>query len=114
MVETGYVPDAGDIVWLALEPSAGHEQSGRRPALVLSPRIYNARAGLCLLCPITRQKKGYTFEVALPDDCAITGVVLADQVRSVDWSAREVTFAVRAPEPVCNAVRVRATRLIVA
>ena len=83
-----YVPDRGDVVWLSFDPQAGHEQAGRRPALVLSPAAYNGKVGLALLCPITSQIKGYPFEVRLPSDLAVTGVVLADQVKSLDWRAR--------------------------
>ena len=80
-----YVPRRGDLVWLNFSPQAGHEQRGHRPALVLSPRRYNERAGLALLCPITSRVRGYPFEVALPDTLETEGVVLADQVRSLDW-----------------------------
>jgi mRNA interferase MazF len=85
----GYVPERGDVIWISLDPQAGHEQRGRRPALVVSPRAYNGRVGLALLCPITSQVKGYPFEVALPDGLPVTGVVLADQVKSLDWMARQ-------------------------
>jgi len=85
----GYVPRRGDVIWISLDPQAGHEQRGRRPALVLSPGAYNRRVGLALFCPITSQVKGYPFEVALPDGLAVTGVVLADQVKSLDWRARQ-------------------------
>jgi mRNA interferase MazF len=83
-----YVPARGDAVWITLEPQAGHEQRGRRPALVLSPAAYNRKVGLALVCPITSQVKGYPFEVPLPDELPVTGVVLADQVKSLDWTAR--------------------------
>ena len=84
----GFVPERGDVIWITLDPQAGHEQQGRRPALVLSPAAYNGRVGLALLCPITSQVKGYPFEVALPEGAPITGVVLSDQVKSLDWRAR--------------------------
>jgi mRNA interferase MazF len=96
----GYVPQRGDAVWITLDPQAGHEQAGRRPALVLSPAAYNGRVGLALLCPITGQVKGYPFEVALPEGLAATGVVLADQVKSLDWKARKATRICEVPEPV--------------
>jgi mRNA interferase MazF len=83
-----YVPERGDIVWLQFDPQAGHEQAGKRPALVLSPSAYNGRVGLAVLCPITSQQKGYPFEVALPGNLRIRGVVLADQVKSLDWRFR--------------------------
>lgn len=78
-------------------PQAGHEQAGRRPALVVSPVEYNARVGLALMCPITTRVKGYPFEVALPDGLGISGVVLADQVKSLDWRARQAEVAATAP-----------------
>jgi mRNA interferase MazF len=89
--KSGYVPERGDAVWITLDPQAGHEQAGRRPALVLSPSAYNGRVGLALLCPITSQVKGYPFEVPLPGRFLVKGVVGADQVKSLDWSARQAT-----------------------
>lgn len=82
------MPDTGDLVWLAFDPQAGREQAGRRPALVLSPKVYNAKAGLALVCPLTNQAKGYPFEVAIPAGAGVTGVVLSDHLKSVDWRAR--------------------------
>ena len=84
-----YVPESGQAVWLTLDPQAGHEQSGRRPAVVLSPREYNRRTGLAIMCPVTSQLKGYPFEVVLPENTAVSGAVLADQVQSLDWRARK-------------------------
>lgn len=92
-----YVPERGDVVWISLNPQAGHEQAGRRPAVVVSPRSYNGKVGLGLFCPITSQVKGYPFEVALPGGLPVKGVVLADQVKSLDWRARETKFAARLP-----------------
>jgi mRNA interferase MazF len=92
-----YVPRRGDLVWLSFTPQAGHEQAGRRPALVVSPSSYNSRVGLALLCPVTSRRKGYPFEVAVPDGLPVTGVVLADQVKSLDWRARRAEFAGRLP-----------------
>ena len=91
-------PDRGDLVWITFTPQAGHEQAGRRPAVVLSPRRYNARAGLSLCCPVTNRSKGYPFEVPLPEGLGIEGVVLADHVKSLDWRARQVERAGRVPE----------------
>jgi mRNA interferase MazF len=90
-------PDRGDIVWIDFDPQAGHEQGGRRPALIVSPRSYNRKVGLALLCPITSQRKGYPFETPLPKNLKVTGVVLADQVKSVDWHARRAEFCCKAP-----------------
>lgn len=84
-----YIPDLGDAVWLTFEPHAGHEQAGRRPAVVVSPRRYNGRSGLALFCPVTSRIKGYPFEVLLPPELPIEGAVLSDQVRSLDWRARK-------------------------
>jgi len=84
-----YVPDRGDIVWLQFNPQAGHEQAGHRPALVLSPATYNRASGLMLCCPMTSHKKGYPFEVVVSHDPHRTSVVLADQVKSLDWNTRK-------------------------
>ncbi len=87
-----YVPDRGDVIWLTFDPQEGHEQAGRRPALILSPVSYNSKVGLALLCPITKQQKGYPFEVALPTGFAITGVVLSDQIKSLDLAGTASGF----------------------
>lgn len=84
-----FVPDRGDIVWLQFNPQAGHEQSGRRQALVISPKVYNKRVGLALFCPITSNIKGYPFEVTLPAGSKVEGAVLSDQIKSLDWRVRE-------------------------
>jgi mRNA interferase MazF len=92
-----YVPERGDAVWLVFSPQAGHEQAGHRPAIVLSPTNYNSRVGLAILCPITTQIKGYPFEVVLPAGLAVTGAILSDQVKSLNWRARNATFICRLP-----------------
>ena len=92
-----YIPARGDLVWLQFTPQAGHEQAGHRPAVALSPRSYNQKTGLALFCPVTSQIKGYPFEVKLPDGLPIKGVVLCDQVKSLDWSARRARLAARLP-----------------
>ena len=98
MVRTdSYIPRRGDVVWISLNPQAGHEQAGRRPAVILSPHAYNAKVGLALLCPITSQAKGYPFEVAVPAGLPISGVVLSDHVRSLDWRARKAEWAFTLP-----------------
>ncbi len=96
----GYIPNRGDAVWITLDPQAGHEQAGRRPALVLSPAAYNGRVSLALLCPITNQVKGYPFEVNVPAGLRVGGVVLADQVKSLDWQARKAARICAIPEEV--------------
>ena len=88
----GYIPERGDTIWITLNQQAGHEQAGRRPAVVLSPALYNGRVGLVICCPITNQIKGYPFEVVLPSGLAVTGAVLSDQVKSLDWRVRNATF----------------------
>jgi mRNA interferase MazF len=95
-----YVPRRGDVVWIALIPQSGHEQSGRRPAVVLSPEAYNFRVGLALFCPVTSQVKGYPWEVRIPEGFAASGVVLADQVRSLDWRTRTAALICTLPEPI--------------
>ena len=95
-----YVPERGHTVWLTFNPQAGHEQAGRRPALVLSPEAYNRKVGLALLCPITKQAKGYPFEVAIPEGFDVTGVILSDQIKSLDWQARRAEFIARLPDDV--------------
>ena len=92
-----YIPARGDFVWLQFTPQAGHEQARHRPAVALSPRSYNQKSGLALFCPVTSQIKGYPFEVQLPDGLPIKGVVLCDQVKSLDWSARRARLAARLP-----------------
>ncbi len=87
-----YVPKRGDLLWLDFTPHSGHEQAGRRPALVLSPRFYNRKTDLMLCCPITSQVKGYPFEVSV-SSTTISGVILADQIKSVDWVARRARYA---------------------
>jgi len=94
----GYVPDRGDAVWLSFDPQAGHEQSGRRPAVVLSPRAYNRVTGLAILCPVTSQIKGYPFEVIIPGGLSLAGAVLSDQVRSLDWRARKAARICSLPD----------------
>ena len=87
-----YVPQRGDVVWIDLDPSRGAEIKKTRPALVISPLSYNRKVGLALLCPITSHEKGYPFEVELPSKAEIKGVILADQVKSLDWKIRNVRF----------------------
>jgi mRNA interferase MazF len=99
-------------VWLYFDPQAGREQAGRRPAVVLSPRAYNAKSQLAVVCPITSRKKGYAFEVDIPAGHAVVGVVLADQVKSVDWQVRRASFIGAMPGPVVDQVKVMVNQLI--
>lgn len=107
-----FVPDRGDVIWIEMNPQAGHEQAGRRPALVLSPAAYNGKTGLALLCPITNQVKGYPFEVELAMEANVTGVILSDQVRSLDWRARNAAPQGRVPSRVVEDVVARLSTLL--
>jgi len=107
-----YLPQRGDIVWLTFDPQAGHEQAGRRPAVILSPAEYNGKVGLALLCPITSRTKGYPFEVKLPVTAPISGVILADQVKSLDWRARNAEYVYRMPEEVMREVQGKLATLL--
>lgn len=96
---TAYIPDRGDIVWLSFDPQAGHEQMKRRPAIIISPMVYNAaKFRLALVCPITHAIKGYPFEVLLPKGMQIKGAILSDQLKSLDWEAREADFIEKVPQ----------------
>ncbi|MBW2605087.1 MAG: endoribonuclease MazF [Deltaproteobacteria bacterium] len=95
-----YVPRRGDVVWIDMHPQAGHEQAGRHPAIVLSPRSYNGKVGLALFCPITNQIKGYPFEIIIPSGLKVTGAILSDQVKSLDWKIRNTEFCDKVPEAV--------------
>jgi mRNA interferase MazF len=107
-----YVPERGDAVWITMDPQAGHEQAGRRPAVVLSPVSYNRKVGLALMCPITSQVKGYPFEVGFPSGSAIRGVALADQLKSLDWQARRVEKICRVPANVLDQIVKRVNLLM--
>jgi mRNA interferase MazF len=107
-----FVPERGDAVWVTLDPQAGHEPAGRRPALVLSPSAYNGRVGLALLCPVTSQVKGYPFEVALPEGLPLSGVVLSDEVKSLDWRARKARRICAVPAEVVAQVLERLNALL--
>jgi mRNA interferase MazF len=99
-----YVPGRGDAIWIDFNPQAGHEQAGRRAAIVLSPQSYNGKVGLCLLCPIMNQVKGYPFEVLIPSGSGLTGVVLSDQAKSLDWRVRDAEFITQLPKTVSDEV----------
>ncbi len=107
-----YTPRRGDVVWLSFNPQAGHEQAGRRPAMVLSPEAYNAKVGLVLVCPVTGQVKGYPFEVAIPDNERVSGVVLADQVKSLDWRARQAELIMSLPAHTVEKVLAKLSTLL--
>jgi mRNA interferase MazF len=105
VVTAEYVPGIGDLVWLSSSPQAGREQAGRRPAVVLSPRVYNQNAGLAIVCPITSKVKGYPFEVPMPAGARIQGVILADHLKCLDWRERQAEKAGKIPAPVLQQVR---------
>jgi mRNA interferase MazF len=107
-----YVPDRGDIVRLSFDPQAGREQAGHRPGLVLSPRLYNGKVGLAVICPITNSAKGYPFEVAIPSGLEVTGVILSDHVKSLDWRARQAQFAGKLPAAVVAEVMAKLQTLV--
>ena len=111
-MKAAFVPDVGDFVWLSFDPQAGREQAGRRPALVLSPKIYNAKSGLVLACPVTNQVKGYPFEVAVPAGGGASGVILADHLKSIDWKARQAEPLGRCTDDVLDEVRARLAPLL--
>lgn len=106
-MSAAYIPDRGDLVWLQFTPQTGSEQAGRRPALIISPRAYNGKVGLALVCPITSRVKGYPFEVLLPEGSGVVGVVLADQIKSLDWRARTAKLIDRASSDVLDMVTAR-------
>lgn len=99
-----YIPERGDAIWLDFDPQAGHEQAGRRPALVLSPAAYNRKVGLAIVCPITTQVKSYPFEVPIPPGLKVSGCVLADQVKNLDWKARRATKFAKLPSEATDEV----------
>jgi len=107
-----YAPDRGDIVWLEFNPQAGHEQAGYRPALVVSPKAYNQKVGLALFCPITSNVKGYPFEVLLPDKHKISGAILSDQIKSLDWRVRKARRIATLPKDVLEKVLAKIITLV--
>ena len=107
-----YIPAQGDVVWIDFDPQAGHEQSGRRPALVLSRMSYNQRANLIVLCPLTRQVKGYIFEVLVPPGHPVVGAILADQVKNMDWTVRDTKYICTLPVLVVEQVVTKIVGLI--
>lgn len=109
---TRYAPRRGGIVWLSFTPQEGHEQAGRCPALVVSPRAYNAKVGLAVFCPITSQVKGYPFEVEIPPRLQVSGAVLSDQIRSLDWRARHAQLICRLPAPALAEVMQKMAALL--
>ena len=109
-----YVPERGDVVWVSLNPQAGHEQAGRRPAVIVSPASYNGKTGLALLCPITSHVKAYPFEVRLPEGLPVSGVILSDQVKSLDWHARNAELLCTLQDEIVTELLQKLTTLVAA
>lgn len=107
-----YVPDRGHVVWLTLDPTLGHEQAGRRPVVVLSPALYNKKSGLVLVAPVTSKAKSYPFEVPVPPGLPVTGVILADHVRSLDWSLRQAVLLCSLPTATVDETLARTRTLL--
>jgi len=107
-----YIPERGDIVWLEFNPQAGYEQAGHRPALVVSPKAYNEKVGLALFCPVTSNVKGYPFEVVLPEKHEVSGAILSDQIKSLDWRVRKARRMACAPQNVLEEVLAKILTLI--
>ena len=108
-----YVPQRGDIIWITLHPQAGHEQAGRRPAVVLSPESYNKKTGMAILCPVTNQIKGYPFEVLLPEGLPVTGAILSDQAKNLDWRIRKAELICSLPDGSMDEVLEKLNTLLV-
>jgi len=107
-----FIPDCGDIVWLTFNPQSGHEQAGHRPAFIVSPDNYNRKVGLAICCPVTNQIKGYPFEIILPQGSQTQGVILSDQVKSLDWRARQARFIAHLPDKITKEVAAKITAII--
>jgi mRNA interferase MazF len=107
-----YCPERGDLIWINCSPQPGREQSGRRPAVVLSPSAYQKKIGLILICPITSHRKGYPFETALPSGLPVSGVILCDQLRSLDWQHRVATKLGDLPSDVLQDVLAKIAALL--
>ena len=109
----GYVPERGDVVWMMFGPQAGHEQSGRRPGVVMSSSIYNGKSGMALCCPITSHIKGYPFEVLVPVGLKTSGAILADHIRNIDWKMRRAEYLCKLPDKVLEEVTGKILSLLV-
>ena len=107
-----FCPERGDIVWLVFDPQMGSEQAGTRPAITLSPKMYNMKTGLAVFCPITSQIKGYPFEVEISAGLKISGVILSDQIKSLDWRKRQSAYICKAPRETLSGVLAKVKTLI--
>ena len=108
-----YIPKRNDVVWIAFDPQKGREQAGRRPGVVLSPESYNQRSGLVIVCPVTTKSKVYPFEVPLPSGLPVSGIALADHVKSLDWRARKAQYMCQLPPSVVELIRQKVIALLV-
>lgn len=98
-----YIPEKGDFVILSFDPQSGHEQKGRRPAMVISNKLFNKHTGLAIVCPITNTSRGIPFHVSVPPQSSLTGFIMVEQVKSVDFASRQIKFVEKAPvETVMN------------
>ena len=109
---SGYTPERGDVVWLSFDPQAGHEQGGRRPAVVLSPAFYNRSSSVVIVVPVTSAVKGYTFEVLIPPGLPVSGAILTDQLKSLDWRARRAERICALPPAVVREALAKAASLL--
>jgi mRNA interferase MazF len=109
---TARAPERGDVVWLQFNSQAGSEQAGHRPALVISPRPYNRRVGLAVVCPITWRIKGYPFEVVLPQGMEMGGAILCDQIKSLDWRVRKARRIGKVSASIMQEVTARILTLV--
>ncbi|MCH5583790.1 endoribonuclease MazF [Shimazuella sp. AN120528] len=112
MVKKSYTPKQGDIIWMQFNPQAGHEKSGHRPAIVISPEVYNQKTGLAILCPITSKVKDHPFEVLLPENFPVQGAILSDQIKNMDWRVRGAKFIGEIPNEILEEVREKLELLI--
>jgi len=112
VVAREYIPDSGDLIWLDFTPQAGREQAGRGPAVVLSPRAYNEKTSLAVVCPVTSQVKGYPFEVLVPPGMRIKGAILSDHLKNLDWRQRKAERAGKIPALLLADVRARIAVLL--
>jgi mRNA interferase MazF len=111
--KTAYVPKRGDVVWMTMNPQAGHEQAGRRPAVILSPAAYNAKVGLVLAAPVTSRVNGYPFETLVPLGLPVSGAILSDQVKSLDWRSRKAELFCELSSSVVNEVLQKLRSLLI-
>jgi len=111
-VRKSYTPERGDLIFVNLSPNGGHEQKGKRPAVVLSPRSYNQKTGMAIVVPVTSRVKGYPFESPLPENIKVSGVALCDQLRQIDWEFRKAQFLDRVPDGTLKIILAKSRALL--